>query len=277
MKKQEYFRMEKVANDSADIYIEGEIVGQKWSDSDTSAKSFRDGLKELGNVKSLNVHVNSPGGSVFDGIAIYNMLKQHSAKVNIYVDGLAASIASVIAMSGDTIFMPSNSMMMIHQPWSFAMGNAKEMRKMAETLDSIAQSSIVTYLGKTGDKLTKDKLVEMMDEETWLTADEALEYGFADEVLDPVEIAASISPDLFKQFSNVPEFLLKKKTDDDDKDDPDTDSDDSDAEPDDDDPKKKPNKKKAAPKKKKPSSEETNVITNSQKIAQQLKEMYEHA
>ena len=106
------------------MYIDGEIVTDEWKDSDTSAAGFRDALKSLGDVKEINLHINSPGGSVFEGIAIYNMLKQNKAKVNIYVDALAASIASVIAMSGDTIFMPSNSMMMIHNPYTVAFGNA---------------------------------------------------------------------------------------------------------------------------------------------------------
>src|SRR5699024_9388020 len=111
-----YLTIKQKAKTEADLYIDGEIVTDEWYDSDTSAAGFRDGLKEIGDVSIINLHINSPGGSVFEGIAIYNMLKQNKATVNVYVDGLAASIASVIAMSGDTIFMPKNAMMMIHNP-----------------------------------------------------------------------------------------------------------------------------------------------------------------
>lgn len=308
MKKEKYFRMQKVNETTADVFIEGDIVGEKFSDTETSAKSFRDGLKSLGNVSEMNVHVNSGGGSVFDGIAIYNMLKQHSAKINIYIDGLAASIASVIAMSGDTIFMPSNAMMMIHQPWSFSMGNAKEMRKMAETLDTISKSSIVTYLEKAGDKLDEDTLVKMMDEETWLTADEAVSYGLADQVLDSVDIAASVSDDFLERYTNVPDFLLKKrKPTDDDSDDDETDADDDDKKPltkkdpkkpskdddpdsdDEDEDDKNPNPKTDNPdsdddededdpkRKKKAKQQDEKLIQQSAEIARKLEEMYRNA
>ena len=126
------------------MYIDGEIVTDEYYDTDTSAAGFRDALKDLGDVKTINLHINSPGGSVFEGIAIYNMLKQNKAHINVYVDGLAASIASVIAMSGDAIFMPSNSMLMIHNPWTMAIGNASELRKQADDLDKITESSIQT-------------------------------------------------------------------------------------------------------------------------------------
>lgn len=126
---------QEAKNGSAEMYIDGDIVTDEWEDSDTSAAGFRDALKSLGDVKNINLHINSPGGSVFEGIAIYNMLKQNPAHVNVYVDGLAASIASVIAMSGDAIFMPSNAMMMIHNPWTMAVGNAEELRKQADGLD----------------------------------------------------------------------------------------------------------------------------------------------
>lgn len=193
--------------DNAEIFIDGEITSDEWEDSDTSAASFRDDLKQLGNPKEINLHINSPGGSVFEGIAIYNMLKQNSAKVNTYVDGLAASIASVIAMSGDTIFMPSNSMMMIHNPWTMAVGNATELRKQADDLDQITKSSVSTYLDKAGDKLDEATLQKLMDDETWLTAQEAVNYGLADQVLSANAAAASISKKFAERYHNVPEKL----------------------------------------------------------------------
>ncbi len=193
------------------MYIDGEIVADEWEDSDTSAAGFRDALKSLGDVKEINLHINSPGGSVFEGIAIYNMLKQNKAKVNIYVDALAASIASVIAMSGDAIFMPSNSMMMIHNPYTLAVGNANELRKAADDLDQITKASIASYLAKAGDKLDESTLKELMDNETWLTAEEAVDYGLADEVLEPNQAVASVNNPFARKFKHLPEQLLKHK------------------------------------------------------------------
>ena len=201
---------QEAKNDSAEMYIDGDIVTDEWEDSDTSAAGFRDVLKSLGDVKNINLHINSPGGSVFEGIAIYNMLKQNPAHVNVYVDGLAASIASVIAMSGDAIFMPSNAMMMIHNPWTMAVGNAEELRKQADDLDQITKSSVQTYLAKAGDKLDEDKLKELMDNETWLTAQEAVDYGLADEVLSANQAAASIDKRFAQRYRHVPEQLIKE-------------------------------------------------------------------
>lgn len=195
-------------SNSADIFIYGDIVSYRWDESDTSASSFKEDLDNLGDVSTINLHINSPGGSVFEGIAIHNMLKRHQAKINVYVDALAASIASVIAMAGDTIYMPKNSMLMIHNPWTIAMGNAAELRKVADDLDRIANSSKQTYLQKAGDKLTEEKLQEMLDAETWLSADEALEYGLCDVVEEANQMAASINFDLLQKYKNVPENLI---------------------------------------------------------------------
>ena len=181
----------------------------EYYDTDTSAAGFRDALKDFGDVKTINLHINSPGGSVFEGIAIYNMLKQNKAHVNVYVDGLAASIASVIAMSGDAIFMPSNSMLMIHNPWTMAVGNASELRKQADDLDKITESSIQTYLNQAGDKLDEETLRQLMDDETWLTAKEAVDYGLATEVIEANKAAASISKNFAQRYRHVPERLIQ--------------------------------------------------------------------
>ena len=138
------------------------------------------------------------------------MLKQNSAHINVYVDGLAASIASVIAMSGDAIFMPSNSMMMIHNPWTMAVGNANELRKQADDLDQITKASVQTYLAKAGDKLDKETLTQLMDNETWLTAQEAVDYGLADEVMEANKAAASINKRFAERYRHVPEQLIKQ-------------------------------------------------------------------
>ena len=179
-------------------------------ENDTSAAGFRDSLKQLGDVKTINLHINSPGGSVFEGIAIYNMLKNNPAQINVYVDALAASIASVIAMSGDNIFMPSNSMLMIHNPWTVTMGNANDLRKQADDLDRIGELSVTTYLDKAGNKLDADTLHQLMDDETWLTAQEAVDYGLATEVIDANQMAACADPGFLKQFRNVPTQLAQR-------------------------------------------------------------------
>ncbi|MFY0137740.1 head maturation protease, ClpP-related [Bacillus cereus] len=202
-------------NSSADIFIYGDIVRWVWEDyfpEDVSSNTFKDDLDELGDVSIINLHVNSPGGSVFEGIAIYNMLKRHSAKVNVYVDALAASIASVIAMAGDTIYMPKNSMMMIHNPWTWVEGNATELRKAADDLDRIGNSSMQTYLQKAGDKLTEEKLKEMLDAETWLSADQAFEYGLCDVVEEENQMSASVNKDFFAKYKNVPQQLVEQRS-----------------------------------------------------------------
>ena len=207
MKK--FWEVKQLANEEADIFIFGEIVSFKWDDTDTTAASFQKDLKELGEVNQINLHINSPGGSVFEGIAIGNMLKQHKAHVTAYVDALAASIASVIVASCDEVIMPENSMLMIHNPMMGVFGNASELRKAAEALDQIAGPSVVTYLAKAGDKLTEEKIKEIMDEETWLSANEAYEYGLCDVVEPANQMVASISEKLFETYQKVPNELLQ--------------------------------------------------------------------
>ena len=207
MNKQKFWEFKNAANDTGELYIYGDIVSNKWNDQDTTAKSFKEDLDALGDIKTLNLYINSPGGSVFQGQAIYSILKRHSAQINVYIDGVAASIASVIAMAGDTIYMPKNTMMMIHNPWTFAMGNANDLRKVADDLEKIRESLIEAYLSKTGDALSREKLIEIMDAETWLTAQDCYDYGLCDEVVEAKEIAAGVNTELLAYFKNVPESL----------------------------------------------------------------------
>lgn len=210
MKK--FWECKQSANQNeVDVFIFGEIVSFKWDDTDTTAASFQKDLKELGEVSQINLHINSPGGSVFEGIAIGNMLRQHKARVVAHVDALAASIASVIVASCDEVIMPENSMLMIHNPWTISMGNAKELRKQADDLDKIAESSVVTYLAKAGEKLTEEKIKQIMDEETWMSAQEAYNYGLCDVVESANQVAASISQKLFETYQKVPEKLLDSR------------------------------------------------------------------
>lgn len=196
--KKTWFKIEAKANGTAEIAIYDEI-----GMFGISAKQFNEQLKALGDVQKINLRINSPGGDVFDGVAIFNMLKRHKATVHVTVDGLAASIASVIAMAGDHIVMPDNAMMMIHNPWGGAIGEADDMRDMAEALDKIKVSILSAYR-RTGK--TDDEISAMMDGETWLTAAEAVASGFADEVIETVQIAALFD---LSRFQNAPAALAK--------------------------------------------------------------------
>lgn len=159
----------------------------------------------LGTEATLTVRINSPGGSMFEGFAIHNYLRSLKAKVTVRVDGVAASAASMIAMAGDRIEMPENAMLFIHNPWMMAAGDAKAFRKAAEDLDQMAESASSIYMRRAGDKLTKAKLVEMLDAETWLTAKESVDFGLADAVDEPVRAAAMFD---FKKYGMpVPKAL----------------------------------------------------------------------
>ena len=172
-----------------------------------TAKDFATDLKNLGEVREISLRVNSPGGSVFDGNAIYNMLKQHPAKVTAYIDGLAASMASVIVMAADHVVMPENALMMIHNPWSMSMGDAEALRKDADLLDKVKTTLLLAY-GRS--MMTDQEISQMMDDETWLTGAEALEMGFADEVVEEVAMAASANFNLVNNFQRTPKLINPK-------------------------------------------------------------------
>lgn len=181
-------------NKPPELLLYGEIANELWWGDETTPKQLAEELKALGDVDELVVRINSPGGNVFAGQAIYSLLKINQAKITVYIDGLAASAASVVAMAGDEIIMPRNAMMMIHNPWLRAMGDSRELRKAAEMLDQVRETTIVAYQSKAVD-MEKDKLIELMDDETWMLADEALEYGFIDKVDEVNQAAASIKGD----------------------------------------------------------------------------------
>jgi ATP-dependent protease ClpP protease subunit len=142
-------------------------------------------LDEKKNAKQINLFINSPGGDVMDGVAIYGQIRRHNAHVTAYIDGWACSIASVIPMAADKVVMSDTSMMMIHHPWSVAVGNSDEFRKAADTLDSILEGSIIpAYKSKCGDKISDSKLREFLKNEKMLTAKECLQYGFCDEITE---------------------------------------------------------------------------------------------
>lgn len=205
MNKQ-YFNIAKINDSIGEIDIYGEIIDESWrmSDTETSAPSFKDALKELKDVKQITVNINSGGGDVFSGVAIHNMLKSHKAHVTVKIDGLAASIASVIAMAGDKVIIPRNAMLMIHNAWTFAVGNASDLRKQAEDLEKVNSVVINSYLDKNPD-IDEDKLRSLMDEETWLTAQEAKDLGLVDEIAEPNKAAANITKNQIERYDNVPQ------------------------------------------------------------------------
>lgn len=174
---------------AVEIKIYGEIGDNYWKDegddSVTSVQELDKFLRENKDASTIDIYINSNGGSVFDGVAIYNMLKRHRAYKRVFIDGFACSVASVIAMVGNTITMPKTSMMMIHNAWTIAMGNASEMRKVAEDLDKINDVIRQAYLDKVN--IEEKKLVALMNEESFLTADECLEYGFCTRVEGEIE------------------------------------------------------------------------------------------
>ena len=157
-----------------------------------SAKSFLNDLRTV-TTDEVDVEINSPGGDVFAGLAIYNGLRASGKKINVKVLGLAASAASLVAMAGDTIEMPENAFMMIHNPWGFAMGGADEMRNTADVLDKIGTGLVSTYAKRTGK--TDQEIAALLDAETWMTAQEAVDAGFATSVTPALAVKASYSED----------------------------------------------------------------------------------
>ena len=187
-----------------EIYIY-EDIGEGWYGGLT-AKAFSDTMRELGDVSALDIYINSPGGSVFDGVAIYNQIKRFSGEKIVHIDGIAASIASVIAMAGDEVRIAANGMMMIHDPWGMSIGTADEMRKTAESLDKIRDTITGTYVSKTGQDT--QKVLNWMADETWLNADEAVELGFADKITEEKAVKAEFT--LLSKFNKVPDQLKKQ-------------------------------------------------------------------
>ena len=182
-------KIENKAKDRADVWIYGDI-GESWSGDSVTAKDLSDELKKLAGVKEITLRLNSPGGNVFDGLAMYNSLKKFPAKIITEIDGMALSIASIVALAGDEVRMAGNAVYMIHNPWTMAAGDAVEMRKIADQLDLVRDSLAGTYVAKTKEQSSLEQISDWMNAETWFNADEALKAGFVDQITDPIEIAA---------------------------------------------------------------------------------------
>ncbi|WP_371259675.1 ClpP-like prohead protease/major capsid protein fusion protein [Pseudomonas sp. URMO17WK12:I11] len=181
----------------AEVYLFGDI-----GDWGISAQQFANDLRAVGDVSQINLHINSPGGAVFEGMAMYNLLKSHKARVIGTVVGLAASMGSVVAMACDEIRMPANAMMMVHKPWGIQGGDAEAMRKYAETLDKFETGMVAVYVAKTGKSV--EEVEALLTAETWMTGAEAVALGFADTLLDPIEAFATINSNRLKDYTNMP-------------------------------------------------------------------------
>ena len=193
---------------SADLYFYGDIVSNwwgAWDNADQYPEAIRNFLKDKDG-KALNIYINSGGGSVFAGIAIYNMLRRHKGYKTVHVDGMAASIASVIALAGDKIIIPANAFIMIHKPWNFCEGNANDLRKMADDMDVIEEGIINVYKDHLAEGASLDDVRRMVDEETWLCGEEAAKY-FDIEVGEAATYAAKIT-DRMKAYAKIPEQLI---------------------------------------------------------------------
>ena len=169
-----------------------------------SAKGFLAELGALPEGTPVDLRLNSPGGSVFDAVAIHNALKRHEGTVTVWIDGIAASAASYIAMAGDEIVMPENAFLMIHDPAGLVMGTAEDMRAMAEALDKVKGSLVSGYAAKSG--RTPEDVSALMAAETWFDASDAVAQGFADRLIEPIRIAARFD---IGRFRNAPPDLVE--------------------------------------------------------------------
>ncbi|WP_263080133.1 Clp protease ClpP [Endozoicomonas sp. Mp262] len=191
-----WFTLKNQAGQPAELLIY-DVIGD-WAG--LSARELVSTLKNIDS-DSITVRINSPGGSVFDGIAIYNALRYHPATVNVRIEGMAASIASVIAMAGDTITMAENALMMIHNPFGWVGGGAEEMRKVADLLDKTTEVIANTYCHHCEHE--PETIKQMMQEETWFTAEEAKTNGLVDSIDSPVTLAAHFDLSGFRKAPAV--------------------------------------------------------------------------
>lgn len=208
MSKRKDFNLQvkNLTDASADMYIYGDIVSSEWDRwelEDVAPENIREQLDAIKG-KNLNIFVNSGGGSVFAGLAIYNMLKRHEGFKTIHVDGVAASISSIIAFAGDKLIIPKSSYLMIHKPWVASSGNANDLRKTADDLDRIEEGLLNIYEANLNEGIEMSEIKAMLENETWLSGIEAAKY-FNVEVTES-QAVASIESD-FLNSENVPESL----------------------------------------------------------------------
>ena len=185
-----FYAMEHTGNNETTVTLYDEIGA-----FGAGSKEF---LADLGKLSGQHIHlrINSPGGSVIEGTAIYNALRRHEGGLTVHIDAMAASMASVIAMAGSPVFMADNALLMIHNPWTVSMGESKDLRKEADLLDKLKVNLRNAYVRKTG--MDAEEIAQMMDEETWLDAVEAVALGFADAIEEGVAAAATATPEMLR-------------------------------------------------------------------------------
>jgi ATP-dependent Clp protease, protease subunit len=194
------------ANGQAEtIFLYDVIGGDDFFGGGISAKGFVEQLQQLGGAP-LNIRINSPGGDVFDGLAMFNALVRYPAAVNVFIDGMAWSIAGVIAMAGDTVAIAANAMFMIHDPAVLMLGTADELRVMADNLDTTKENLIDAYQRQTN--AGREKLADWMTAETWFSAEETVAAGFAQQIDEPLQVAAAY-PRAFR-FRNMPSEVARR-------------------------------------------------------------------
>jgi ATP-dependent Clp endopeptidase proteolytic subunit ClpP len=203
--KSNWYAIHKASDGEAEVEVS---IYDEIGFGGVTAKDFMAEVKKL---KGQHIHlrINSVGGSVIEGAAIYNALRRHKGGLTVHVDGLAASMASVIAMAGEEVYIADNAMLMIHNPWSMTMGDADDLRKEADVLDKLKNTLVNAYARKTG--MEAEDIAAMMDEETWLNATQSVAMGFADEIEDGIEAAASLSPAIARaRFDTFSHSMARK-------------------------------------------------------------------
>jgi ATP-dependent protease ClpP protease subunit len=204
-----YINAKQAADTAQEIFIFGDI-GESWFGESITAKQFVDELAALDTALPLTIRINSIGGSVIDGLAIYNAIKRHEGEVTVSIEGIAASIAGLIAMAGDTVEIAENARLMVHAPWGSTAGNAQKLRQYADQLDAWAESMCACYVAKTGKP--RDEMLALLKDGTdhWYSADEAMAEGFADTVGPAVKVAASL--DISRYTTARPQASVVKPT-----------------------------------------------------------------
>lgn len=200
----------KKSEDVGEIDIYGPITSMTYWGDEVTPQQFADDIRAMGDIKTLNIYINSPGGEVYAGQAIHSILTRLNVYIVAHVDGIAASIASVIPMAADKIIIYSGSHMMIHKPYVGMQGNADELRAEADRLDKLESSTIISaYAQKTG--MSEEDLAKMLENGgTWLSDEECIRLGFADEVVKSNKVAACLDADVMKNYVNIPECYVKQ-------------------------------------------------------------------
>lgn len=216
-----FYEFKNVSEQEGSLYIYGEIISGgnewKWDETDVTLTDFKQQLDDLGDIKTLNMYINSPGGSVFVASTMISMLERLKAKgtvINTYVDGLSASAASFLMMIADNIYLYKNSIVMIHRPMAVAMGNVDDMQSMIDTLNKIEDSILVPmYLNKAKKDVDEKKIKTLLANETWLNASDMSKYFNVELIEDSKQIAAFVDVKLFKNYKNTPKELIEEVKD----------------------------------------------------------------